>query len=567
MSIFLSEYNVTPTTSGQTLGEIDVINVSGGTSPYTISWSGANLNYISNGFSSTQWDLYNLAEGVYEATITDSASVTGSTSVTISAYTLPIFSASVTSDSCITNPNLFCEVTVYTAQTSSLYNFNQSATTLNYSLYRDGTLFESKIVSTADTVTSQIFKKLTNGEYTLTIGRQESLVRKFLITDSVCTATTYTKSASTATPFSAITSNWTKNSHFAAGDYYVGHTADIYTTGLYNWGHVLDTNGHWFFTGDSTTGILDYPISNPNTGRTTDTNRNWYLGVSGSSDCQEGWNCGPRGPNTDPIVALTAYDLTGATINTSAFRGTYYYHRYLNKFFVWETTTGTTNSDYAWITFNPTADRDAKGDPVSSEIITQKPTTFEMKMMEGDGTFWATNAADEVLAATTYCDAGLQTNYISSSVKLGGGSLSGDPQQASYISPCSYLDYTHDIYLRGSGNTRSTASIVLAYFRDYYGTYGESGATHYLTLDFLNCSGATVSFNKGQNARAFQRDAYGETIIQGNPEDSDDAVIQQIVIEAKEKAIHQFASEYPELYASLIGGEDGEVDGGDEGAG
>jgi len=561
MSIFLSEYNVTPTTSGQTLGEIDVVNVSGGTGPYTVSWSGANLNYISNGFTSTQWDLYNLAEGVYEATITDSVSVTGNTSVVISAYTLPTFNASVTSYSCVTNPNLFCEVTVQNASTSSLYNFNQSATTLNYSLYRDGTLFESKLVSTADTVTPQVFKKLPNGEYTLTIGRQESLTRKFLVTDSVCTATTYTKSASTATPFSAITSNWTKNSHFAAGEYYVGHTPSVYTTGLYNWGHVLDTSGHWFFTGDSTTGILEYPTSNPNTGRTTDTNRNWYLGVSGSSDCQEGWNCGPRGPNTDPIVALTAYDLTGATINTSAFRGTYYYHRYLNKFFVWETTTGVTNSDYAWITFNPTADRDAKGDPVSSEIITQKPTTFEMKMMEGDGTFWATNAADEVLAATTYCDAGLQTNYLESAIKLGAGINSGDTQQASYISPCSYLDYTHDIYVRGSGSTTLTASIVLAYFRDRYGTYGESGATHYLTLDFITCSGATISFNRGQNARAFQRDAYGQTIIQGNPEESDDENIQQLVQNAQQSAISQFQSDYPEEYNSLVGGSD---DGGDE---
>ena len=563
MSIFLSEYNVTPTTSGETLGEIDVINVSGGTPPYTVSWSGANANYISNGFTSNQWDLYNLAEGIYEATITDASSVTGSSAVVISAYTLPIFSADVTSYSCVTNPNLFCEVTVYTAQTSSLYNFNQSATTLNYSLYRDGTLFESKLVSTANTVSSQVFEKLPNGEYTLTIGRQESLTRKFLITDSVCTATSYTKSASTSTPFSAITSNWTKNSHFAAGNYYVGHTPSIYTTGLYNWGQVLDSNGHWFFTGDSTTGILDYPISNPNTGRTTDTNRNWYLGVSGSSDCQEGWNCGPTGPNTDPIVARTAYDLTGATINTSAFRGTYYYHRYLNKFFVWETTTGVTNSDYAWITFNPTADRDSKGDPVSSEIITQKPSTFEMNMIQHDSTFWATNAANVVVSATSYCNAGLQTNYLQSTVKLGGGIQSGDTQQTSYISPCSYLDYTHDIYLRGSGNTELTSSIVLAYFRDNYGTYGESGATHYLTLDFLRCCGVTVSFNKGQSARAFQRDAYGQTIIQGNPEESDDDVVQSLVRKAQEEAISQFRHEYPELYDSLIGGgEDSEVEGG-----
>ena len=92
--------------------------------------------------------------------------------------------------------------------------------------------------------------------------------------------------------------------------------------------------------------------------------------MSGSSDCQEGWNCGPTGPNTDPVVAVAQKDLTGATIklhsHAATFRGTYYYHRYLNKFFMWDSTTGT-NSDYAWVTFNPTADRDSKGDPVSSK--------------------------------------------------------------------------------------------------------------------------------------------------------------------------------------------------------
>ena len=42
---------------------------------------------------------------------------------------------------------------------------------------------------------------------------------------------------------------------------------------------------------------------------------------------------------------------------------------------------GITNSDYAWTTYNPTADRDSKGDPVSSEIITQKSSTFQNVML------------------------------------------------------------------------------------------------------------------------------------------------------------------------------------------
>ncbi len=64
MSAFLNEYNVTPTISGQSIGSIEVVNVSGGTGPYTISWSGATPNgYVTY----TQWDIDNLSEGVYKA--------------------------------------------------------------------------------------------------------------------------------------------------------------------------------------------------------------------------------------------------------------------------------------------------------------------------------------------------------------------------------------------------------------------------------------------------------------------------------------------------------------------
>ena len=65
MSAFINEYNVSPTVSGQSIGSIDVIDVSGGTGPYTISWSGATVNGYT---TSTQWDQHNLAEGVYKAT-------------------------------------------------------------------------------------------------------------------------------------------------------------------------------------------------------------------------------------------------------------------------------------------------------------------------------------------------------------------------------------------------------------------------------------------------------------------------------------------------------------------
>tara|TARA_R110000787_G_scaffold1058_4_gene3871 strand:- start:9757 stop:13716 length:3960 start_codon:yes stop_codon:yes gene_type:complete len=551
---FINQYNVTPTVSGQSTGIIDVINVSGGTAPYSVSWSGATSDGY---YTSAQWDNFNLYEGVYVAKITDAASVVSNNAATIylSGYTLPTFSAGVTSYSCVSNPNKYCEIAVYSGGTSSLTN--QSASTLNYSLYKDGELVSSLDVGSGETSTTKYFKKLTNGEYMLTIGRSESLSRNFLINDSVCTASSINLSAGTtpniALSLSAFTSGWTKNSHFAAGDYYVGTTPTPHTTGLHNWGHVLDSSGHWFFTGDSSTGILNYPDVNPNTARTTDTTRYWYLGVSGSSDCQEGWNCGPIGPNTDPVVALTAYDLSGGTINTSAYRGTYYYHKYLNKFFVWDSTTGITNSDYAWVTYNPTADRGSKGDPVSSEIITQKDTTFQHKMIGGDDTFYIIDTTNAVRNFDSYFR-GIQNNYLSTRVDNVLGLSSGDPQTASYITPCSYVNYTHDIYLYPSGNTANTASIVLHYFRDEDGTWGQSGATHYLTLDFNSQSGATVSINKGQSSRAFQRDAYGEERVSGNPEGSNDEEIREIVNKSILIANAEFERQYPDLARSSVGG-------------
>jgi outer membrane lipoprotein SlyB len=68
MSAFLNEYYVTPTVSGVSIGSISVVNVSGGTGPWVVSWSGATVNgYV----TSTLWDQTNLSEGLYRATITD----------------------------------------------------------------------------------------------------------------------------------------------------------------------------------------------------------------------------------------------------------------------------------------------------------------------------------------------------------------------------------------------------------------------------------------------------------------------------------------------------------------
>ena len=50
--IFINEYVMTPTLSGETTGSINVKDISGGTGPYTISWYGPDKfpqNYTLNG--------------------------------------------------------------------------------------------------------------------------------------------------------------------------------------------------------------------------------------------------------------------------------------------------------------------------------------------------------------------------------------------------------------------------------------------------------------------------------------------------------------------------------------
>ena len=563
MSAFLNEYYVTPTVSGVSIGSISVVNVSGGTGPWVVSWSGATVNgYV----TSTLWDQTNLSEGLYRATITDANGNVGITNINLLAYTNPTFSAGVTSYSCVDNPNKYCEVTVYSAGTNNVdspLSGSQSASTFNYSLYKDGSLLRQRTIASAETQTPVVFENLTNGEYFLSVGREQSLTRHFKVSDSQCTASTISVSATSSPAFrlSAITSAYTQNSHFAGAKVFYGGNgvstnADIYTTGLNNYSHVLDGVGHWFFTGNTSSGgVMDYPNINPNTARTTDTGRFWYLGVSGSSECQEGWNCSPSGVvGGNPVVAASQKDLTGGTINTSAYRGTFYYHQYLNKFFVWDSTTGFTNSDYAWVTFNPLADRGTKGDPVSTEILTQNSNIFQYKMLAhvGDTNIFPYIGESDVVKDYKIYASKLENNFCSTIIRP--PIFSGDSRPVSLISSCSYLDYTHDVYLFQSGSTggvnNTSASVVLAYFRDGDGTYGQSGATHYLTLNFDSTSGTSITFNRGQSARAFQQDAYGQQIIQGNPEEADDREIQEIVQRAQDQAYQEYASIYRERVVS-----------------
>ena len=130
--IFIQDYIVTPTLSGESTGTIDVSSVSGGTPPYTIQWYGPSP-YPYDLDSGSTFNISGLSGGTYTGRCIDSVGLSADTLIGVSAFTTPVFSATVTDDSCINNPNKFCEFTVWSAGTPTE---QFSAATFDYLLYR-----------------------------------------------------------------------------------------------------------------------------------------------------------------------------------------------------------------------------------------------------------------------------------------------------------------------------------------------------------------------------------------------------------------------------------------------
>ena len=110
-NIIFSQYNLRNTISGSCSGYINNLTVSGGTPPYTVSWSGIS-SYTGDTFG-----IYNLCEGDYKGDLTDITGGTGSTTFTISGLVKPTISARLSDNSCIEDPNKKCTITIDSAVT------------------------------------------------------------------------------------------------------------------------------------------------------------------------------------------------------------------------------------------------------------------------------------------------------------------------------------------------------------------------------------------------------------------------------------------------------------------
>ena len=135
-------------------GTLNNITISGGTPPYTFE-----LKYPDGTISNNVTNLTNLCEGQYTAVTTDSLFSSTTSFITIQDGTTGKLTSSLTDDSCTTNVNQFCEITVS--------NFDhQNSDHFTYLLYKDNNLYETYQGSTGQEV--HIFSNLRHGNYTLT---------------------------------------------------------------------------------------------------------------------------------------------------------------------------------------------------------------------------------------------------------------------------------------------------------------------------------------------------------------------------------------------------------------
>jgi hypothetical protein len=219
-NIGLDTYNIRHAISGECSAQINELSVSGGTSPYKVSWSGPS-SYTANTFG-----IYNLCSGGYVASLTDSTGGTGTTTFTINAIERPTIYTNISNTACITNVNGKCQLTVSSTTIYTAYYM--------YELSNSTNIVETYTGTSADT--TYTFSGLPNSIYYVTVtnfdGSDGSV---YYDSESGITGTTLyeTKSSATTIPYRPTTTVGvtattveTRNTIKSSGcDYYIGCTS------------------------------------------------------------------------------------------------------------------------------------------------------------------------------------------------------------------------------------------------------------------------------------------------------------------------------------------------------
>tara|TARA_R110001599_G_scaffold64326_2_gene181004 strand:- start:8941 stop:12288 length:3348 start_codon:yes stop_codon:yes gene_type:complete len=447
-NIILNTYNINHTLSGTCAGYINQLSVSGGTSPYSILWSGMTT-YSANTFA-----IYNLCENTYLATLTDISGNTGSTSFVVSGLTKPTIETKLSDNSCIADTNKTCTLEVVSAKTLSEY--------YRYELRKDGSLIDTYYGTSADT--SHSFMGLYNAMYTVTLVENTPTIDNVEYTEG-CTGFDYYSGPSYSgwsipTLFNKWTNfvPWAKHSiGFTAGWGPAWASHRYVDSGLALDGSILyDDPKVWFYTGASVNRLTD--------------NGTWYLGVY-STAMKEGGNVGP-------VVGNLATDI-----------GKFYFNTHINKFVMrWPTHPPFTT--LGWLTINPTVNYGRGGNPIASNCTGATNGISNRDLTSNDRTV---SSAGTIVLASNIIGGANRKFY----------SMQNNSQSSGMISACPYNSYEWELTLNSVSGDNDTIAVVLHSFKDTLGQYGPVGVRHNLSLNMATSRGRVIISNNSQSS------AYG----------------------------------------------------------
>jgi hypothetical protein len=456
-----NSYTLNYTISGSCVGSITNVTFIGGTPPYTLIWSGSS-------FTANTTNISSLCAGIYNGTITDSLGDSSTTQVEVKSLTPVTLSATVIDSSCTASTSAYCSIKVN--------SFTHTQPTVNYKLYRDGTLVGAAQYIGSGNFT-HTFNGLQPGAYTVTGYDGYNNTYQAVAFSGCQTNTTSTGAMSAGT----IVENWERVCPFNRWATYIHGPAGTFPLGSFPseawYTDFQDGSGQWYVTEDPNfwffVGAQEDRLTDSSTGTT------WYQEVvlPAEQATYEGEDVGPT--------------LVGGKVLANA--GTFYYSEHIGKFVMLQWTA----PGYQWTTVNPTKDQNI-GNPTAAEDLTSDLQWTVETLTAEQFTIDSTNTV--VLASTKAVTTGA---YGMVECTSNSGLDNG------FISRCSHLNYVHEVTLGSTAVDNDTIGIYLCWFKDDAGVYGDIGQSYNIALHIANKNGAStpdlmISYNNANSVNTFK---------------------------------------------------------------
>jgi len=453
-NIIFSQYSLRNTISGTCSGYINELAVSGGTSPYSVSWSGSVNSYTANTFG-----VYNLCEGIYTGTITDIRGNTGSTTFTVNGLVKPTMEVSLSDNSCVTDTNKKCIISVTTATTLG-ENFR-------YELRKSDKLIDVYYGTSADT--SYNFTNLDNGIYSVTMVENRPTVDNVEYS-SGCTEFDYNSGLTySGWSMTDVHAKWgafvpfaSYTLFFAAGWGPNWPTSRRVDLGLFQDGTIYtDDPKVWLYTGATAN-------------RLTDAGTDWYLGA---------YNIVMEEGNADgPSVGTANGDI-----------GKFYYNTHLKKFIIrWPTTSQVPL--VKWLTVDPRQNYGHYGNPRASMCT---GSTYGIRNVDVDSNDRTVDASGKIALASNVLGGSLRKLQANTN----------NSQATGLVSACPSDNYTWEVTVNSTNTDDDTVALLLHSFRDTLGLHGPIGLRHNLSLT-MNVSSGQVAVRNNSNNSAYGFNRY-----------------------------------------------------------